>query len=72
MTTTADAVKQILDRIEMNEECIENFGLSELNRTLVEKENEFLYEIMAILTCENLVTLAKGEEQIKSEACGGR
>lgn len=44
-----DAIRKIKARIELNEECLENFGLTQLPKELVEKENEFLKEILNLL-----------------------
>jgi hypothetical protein len=40
-------VKQkILNRIETNEECIDNFNLTEVHKESIENENEFLKELL--------------------------
>lgn len=40
-------VKQkILNRIETNEECIDNFNLTEVHKESIENENKFLQELL--------------------------
>lgn len=40
-------VKQkILNRIETNEECIDNFNLTEVHKKSIENENKFLQELL--------------------------
>ncbi len=57
--------KKIKDRIEFNEECLENFALDKVSKATLEQENEFLKELLA----GRILTIDKSIEERAKDWC---